>query len=133
MVLSPKSEKQVQKLRVSRLRFIGEQDGLPERELKARLTVFFRRNRSVKRAYLAKVMYGSAEPANVALCLCKGLGPDDTLAHKVGSIFSSMFGTDAHMDIVFVNDAQESALSRVCPPFFIEPETVSQQADGCFE
>lgn len=77
---------------VPQVRFIGEQDGPAERELKQRLAEFFRGHQSVKAAYLARVSYGDAGPVSVALCLRTQLGPDSGIAEKVGRIFASMFG-----------------------------------------
>lgn len=107
-----------QKLEVQRLQFLGEQDGPPERELKGKLSEFFRRDQSVKTAYLAKVSYREQTSTNVALCLRTLYGSDPGMAEKIGRIFSSMFGEQEHMDIVFLNEAQDTELAKICNPFF---------------
>lgn len=111
-------QKHPQKIDVPEVRFVGEQDGLPEREFKERLANFFQRDGSVKSAYLAQVVYHELSPMSVALCLRTQFGPDPGLAEKVGRIFASMFGGHEHLDIVFLNDVQEAELAKKCSRFF---------------
>jgi hypothetical protein len=113
------SKKQPEKVVVPNLRFLGGQDGFPERELKAKLKEFFERDQSVKAAYLAQVAYGDRSPINIVLCLQTQFGPDHGMAEKIGRIFSSLFGADEHMDIVFLTNSQEAELVKVCHPFFV--------------
>lgn len=105
-------------MRVPQPRFLGEQDGPPERELKAALVEFFGRDPSVRAAYLARVAYGDQATANVVLCLRTQFGPDPGLAEKIGRIFASMFGAHEHLDLLFLNDEQENTLRKVAAPFF---------------
>lgn len=116
--LRPKSKKHPQEIHVPQLRFIGDQDGPPERELKERLADFFRRDQSVKAAYLARISYGDPSRVSVALCLRTQFGPDRGMAEKVGRIFATMFGSHEHLDIIFPTIEQEAALAKVCAPFF---------------
>ena len=109
-----------QKSQVAQLRFCGEQDGPPERDLKERLVRFSRRDSSVEAAYLAQVVYGDQSPMNVALCLRTKFGADHGLAEKIGRIFGSIFGPREHLDIIFLDDEQEIELAKVCLPFFDE-------------
>lgn len=113
-----KSKQHPQELNVLRPHFLSEQDGGPERELKARLVEFFHRDQSVVQAYLARVAYGDRSSASVALCVRSKFGPDLGLAEKIGRIFASIFGAHEHLDIIFIDDNQESELEKVCPPFF---------------
>lgn len=112
------SKKHPQEMRMPEPMFLGEQDGLPERELKAKLNEFFRRDLSVRIAYLARVKYGEQAGVNIVLCLRTQFGPDPGLAEKIGRIFASMFGTNENLDLLFLNDAQENALRKVVTPFF---------------
>jgi len=111
------SKNHPKELGVSQLRFLGEQDGPPERELKGRLSEFFRRDQLVSVAYLALVAYEDKSIA-VALCLRSQGGPDRRVAEDIGRIFASMFGGHEHLDIVFLSKAQEGELMRVCQAFF---------------
>jgi hypothetical protein len=104
-------------IHVPRVDFLGEQDGAVERELKTRLSAFFKRDRSVYTAYLARV--GVVGQASVALCLKSQFGPDRGLAEKVGSIFRTIFNAQTHLDIIFLSEAQETELAKVCRPFFL--------------
>ncbi|SRR6266480_412992 len=103
-------------MRVSELRFLGEQDGAPERLLKSRLTEFFQRDKSVHRAYVAKASFEGQ--IGVALCLRTKFGPDRGLAEKIGTIFGTIFNAHEHLDIIFLSDQQESELTKVCSAFF---------------
>jgi hypothetical protein len=96
--------------------FVREQDGPPERDLKVALDHLFGVRGSVERAYLAVVKYGSSESAFVAVCLKGKESPG--LVTEIGETFAALFTADQHLDIVFVTDAQERELARVCEPFY---------------
>jgi len=96
------------------IRFVGEQDGEPERLLKNALTAQFSGDATVTRAYLSRVEY--EDGAHVALCLA---APEDaSLVERIGRCFASIFARQEHVDIVFVSPAQEMELQRVCTPFY---------------
>lgn len=99
------------------LRFIGEQDGTPEREFKERVIPLLDASGSVERGYLARVAYESASTELVALCLVAHQ-PTVGLLGLIGTTFASMFGRDQHLDIVFIDSELEPELARVCQPFF---------------
>ncbi len=84
-------KKRTESTQVSQLRFLGGQDGVPERELKERLIEYFRHSRSVEAAYLAQVTYGGSA-VSVALCLTPSGGHDSDVVQHAGRIFASMFG-----------------------------------------
>ena len=98
------------------IRFLGEQDGDPERQLKAALIGTFDEFPNLKRAYLARVSYGESEAFEVALCLSGN--EDRALVKAAGSRFSELFAGAEHLDILFLNERQEAELQRVCRPFF---------------
>jgi hypothetical protein len=118
------SKKHPQKIQVPKLRFIGEQDGVPERQLKSRLVELFQQDQSVVVAYLANVAYGDQSLANVTLCLRRQFGPDSGLAEKIGNIFAKMFGRHEHLDIIFLDPGSQSELIRVCSPFYEDEEMI---------
>ena len=102
---------------VGRLVFLGEQDGPVEYQLKDRLAQAVLVGSPIARAYLARV-----EPdaeSGVALCL-RGVagGADRHIVRKVAEVFGEIFGAREHLDIVFVSEAQERELRRVCTPFW---------------
>jgi hypothetical protein len=106
----------IQNLQVHEIRFIGEQDGPPERLLKKHLSAAFVFHRHLERAYLAQIQY--VDRAGVVLCIRCVDGQDPQLVEVVGEIFGSIFGAHEHLDILFVSEDQEPALRRVCRPFY---------------
>ncbi len=116
------SRKKSEEVRVREIRFLGEQDGPPERILKDRLADFFRRDRSVSRAYLARVDFGEGKDASVGLGLRTQFGPDKGMVEKVGTIFADVFNAREHLDIIFLTDNQEAELTKACQPFFKQGE-----------
>ncbi len=118
------------------VQFVGEQDGPPERELKDRLATSLR-PMGVRKAYLAVVSYaerkgpqnasgdGAGPELNVALCvsLNDGAAEKGEIVQRASHDFAAMFGPTQHMDIIFLTDQQEAALSKVCHPFYIAMES----------
>jgi SseB protein C-terminal domain len=110
----------VRKLRgksgVGEVRFFGEQDGRPERELKERLANFFQTEPAISAAYLARVIY-SDKSVNVACCVRMQDGSEENVVRSVGEIFAALFGAHEHLDIIFPTHEQETELVTVCTPF----------------
>src|SRR5579871_4007428 len=105
-------------LRVQQINFIVEQDGPPERELKIKLIALFNSASWVRIAYLARVTYEDTGPMHVALCVRGQPGQNRIFAQRVGEIFDSIFGSHEHIDVLWITPEQESALGRVCRPFY---------------
>ena len=103
------------------IRFLGEQDGVPEREFKERVIQLLHANGAVKRGYLARVAYEKVQSPVVALCLLPRKVQLELL-REIGTVFASMFGQNEHLDMFFIDRHQEKVLARVCRPFF-ESET----------
>jgi hypothetical protein len=93
--------------------FIGEQDGAHERRLKEAITVLLDLNASVARAYLARTAGG------VLLGL---LRHDKTesgkLALQMDRAFGALFNTEAHLDVVFLDDEGDARFRKNCRPFY---------------
>jgi SseB protein C-terminal domain len=106
-------------IQIQSLRFIREHDGKPERVLKDRLVESFKQRADVERAYLAQV--SSASQVGVALCLKTRNGPDPSLVREIAVIFAAIFVRQEHLDILFLEESQESALGSVCTPFYAAP------------
>ena len=104
------------KLQVAEIQFLAVQDGPPERLLKTRLSAIFTFHRRLERAYLAQVRY--SDESGVARCLRLADGQKQEIAEVVGEAFGSIFGAHEHLDVLFVSENQESALRRVCRPFY---------------
>jgi len=97
--------------------FVAEQDGAPERRLKSSLVNLFSSDPNVRRAYLVKVDYGNPSAYEVALCL-RSETADESLVKRIGNVFANQFGSNQHLDILFLADGQERDLTQVCKPFY---------------
>jgi hypothetical protein len=98
--------------------FLREQDGAVERELKSELCCCFRTRGDVERAYLAVVHYIGKNTSDIALCLVAKPGTELGIVREVGAVFSRMFNSNEHLDILFANESQEQRLLELCKPFF---------------
>jgi hypothetical protein len=96
--------------------------------LKDRLVEFFKKDRSVLAAFLARVDIGGT--TTVALCLKTQFGPDRGMAEKIGAIFKTIFNAQVHLDIMFPNAVQELGLAKVCKPFFVSGDGGGIPANG---
>lgn len=105
-------------VQVSNMRFLCEQDGRPEQQLKAQLRPLLTDAPIVSRAYLALIEYDNNNMRSVALCLSAFGEPSMELMKSIGLLFSSCFHTSQHLDILVVNPQQESQLQKVCSPFY---------------
>jgi hypothetical protein len=96
--------------------FVGEQDGPVEQQLKATLAAELATRPHVHRAYLAQVRYAPDGPHDVALCI-RG-AKDQAVVEAAGACFARIFASNVHLDIMFLTDAQEQDVQRVCKSFF---------------
>jgi hypothetical protein len=72
----------------------------------------------VESAFLARVTYDGKDPIVVALCLRAQAGSEREVATHIGQIFAGMFGSNQHLDTMFLRDSQEREISAVCKPFY---------------
>jgi hypothetical protein len=113
-----KSVRWPQEIWVQKLRFLGEQDGPPERELKLKLTRLFEPDERISRAYLAIADLGPGTSPAVILCLRTVMGPDRALINRILEQFAAQFRTSETLDILFIDSEQEAELAAVCKPFY---------------
>ena len=106
------------------IRFVGEQDGEPERELKDAMSALFTNEPDVRAAYLALVVFSGVDQPQVVLCLASPENPQ--LAARAGDVFTPMFGNGAFLDMLFLSEEQEGQLEKVCRPFY----SLGRQAHG---
>jgi hypothetical protein len=99
--------------------FLGEQDGVVERELKTAISGFLLSHPAIYSAYLARVSYQEAPGPSVALCLRGRRENVKLLVTGIGEIFKNQFNTTQHLDIFFLSDLQLQALERVAKPFYV--------------
>ena len=105
-------------MQVNKVKYVGEQDGPSEQELKNVLHAYFCENKIVQKAYLARVAFDNSPLGSVALCVRSDKGNKDEIVKNVGGLFSNLFGAHEHLDILFVNSQQEKELAQACKPFF---------------
>ena len=103
---------------VEKFRFVGEQSGSPEQQLKVLLCSYFGNANVVERAYLARVSYNDGSEVHVALCLYTSRSDREATVRGVNALFAKIFAKEEHLDIVFLDSQQELALAKVCRPFF---------------
>ena len=90
--------KKLERRRECVVRFLGEQDGKAEGDLKTALVGVLERH-PVARAYLAQVAFGEGSARSVALCL---KAPErKKIVTDVQAVFGQHFGTDQFLDILF--------------------------------
>jgi hypothetical protein len=116
------SSKPIVTLTVPKVRFLCEQSGPIETTLKERLSKIFSSGGLIRRAYLVRVTYEERGATSVALALRTSTDRDEpALVGTVGATFASIFGSHEHLDILFVREDQEKAVSAVCSAFYSAP------------
>jgi hypothetical protein len=104
-------------VKTKRVLFLGEQDGVAERELKAKLVECLSGKNGVQAAYLVRVSYAEVPEPQVALYLSGGDEQAHALVECVGQAFSGLFKTTQHLDILFLSHTQVVEVQRVAKPF----------------
>jgi hypothetical protein len=115
---TPFARKPTEELKVPAPKFVGEQDGVPERLFKGELSEVLQGRKNLLKAYLAQVRYGDSKEILVCLCLAGTNGEDRSLVEAIHSLFAQHFNPAAHLDILFLKPKQEKQLSAVCNPFY---------------
>jgi len=109
----------LQQFSASHITVIGDQDGAHEQRLKEAISVLLDLNATVTRAYLARVSYDDGTTASVLLGLLthdkKECGK---LALQMDRAFGALFNTEAHLDVVFLDDEGETRIRKSCRPFY---------------
>jgi hypothetical protein len=102
-----------------RVEFLGEQDGVPERALKAAITPILAADPTIARAYLARVGFQPSDQGSVALCVAGPVVPSPAVLREVQLCFGTLFRTGAALDILALSAEQDSDARRVCSPFYV--------------
>jgi hypothetical protein len=100
------------------IRFVGEQDGPSEHDFKRDISILLGTRKDVRSAYLAIADYSDGLPLKVVLCLRLEKGEDKKLLRQVNKIFAKMFSHTESLDVLFLDEAEESCLKRICLPFY---------------
>ena len=103
---------------IGSVKFIAEQDGIPERTLKDALARMFASRTDVRKGYLVRARYGhnTAEP----VVLCIDAAPDSKygLVAAIQEEFAKVFHKTVSLDIIFLKSEQVEEVSRVASPFY---------------
>ncbi|MGH7939815.1 MAG: hypothetical protein ACREFR_01930, partial [Limisphaerales bacterium] len=108
-------------LKADDIQFLGELDGNKERLFKEKVTKFLQSSRNAECAYLARII-GRDLPANGILCLRMQSDFDKGVRKGIGECFADVFSLQDNFNILLLSHEQESALRKVCPPFFKNPD-----------
>jgi hypothetical protein len=98
--------------------FLGEQDGVVERELKTELLSCFTPDMHVSAAFLARVSYEDVPGPHVTLCIRGNEQNASELVQRIGSVFAKQFNSTQKLDIFFMSETQLEAIKRVAKPFY---------------
>jgi hypothetical protein len=98
----------------SAVSFIGEQDGARELRLKEAISVLLDLSATVARAYLVRANAGG---------VMLGLVTHDKkesgkLASQMDRAFGALFNTEAHLEVVFLDDESDARIRKTCAPFY---------------
>jgi hypothetical protein len=110
--------KLVTPLHVQKVKFLGEQDGLVERAVKARWSEILSAYPEIRRAFLVRASYEASNDMHVVLALCSNAGADQGLIEALRIPYAALFHQDCPLDMVFANAPQESLIEEVCAPFY---------------
>jgi len=110
--------------RESRVLFLGEQDGAPEREFKDAALVAMQACQEVYALYLARVSYDEIKVVHIAICIKTANADQKFITTSIARIFATLFSTHEHLDVLFLSEDQEISLSKVCHPFYQKQKTV---------
>ena len=109
---------QVTEVHTPSLRFLGEQEGPVERQVKAAWAPILAASPNVNRAFLLRALYAD-KTQHVVLALCAVGQPDVDLVRALRVPYAAIFSSDCPLDMAFVNAAQESEVEKVCSPFYV--------------
>jgi hypothetical protein len=99
--------------------FTGEQDGSHERRLKEAISVLLDLSATVARAYLVRASYGGSRGGVVLGLVTHDKKESGKLALQMDRAFGALFNTEAHLDVVFLDDEGDARIRKTCPPFYI--------------
>jgi len=98
--------------------FVGEQDGAHERRLKEAISVLLDLDTTVTRAYLVRANYDGVRGGAVLGLLTHDRQESGKLALQMDRAFAVLFNTDAHLDVVFLDDEADARVRKNCAPFY---------------
>lgn len=108
---------QVTQMQTTSLRFLCEQDGPAERQIKSQWMPILEADPRIRRAFLVRAQYAD-QTEHVILALSSTGGTDAGLMESLRIPYTAIFREDCPLDMAFITDAQQSHIEKVCPPFY---------------
>jgi SseB protein C-terminal domain len=108
---------QVMQVQTTSLRFLCEQDGPAERQIKAQWLPILEAEPHIRRAFLVRAQY-SDQTEHVILALSSTGGSDSALMDALRIPYVATFRDDCPLDMAFINEAQQAHIEKVCRPFY---------------
>ena len=102
----------------SAVSFIGEQDGARELRLKEAISVLLDLSATVTRAYLVRASTGGITGGVMLGLVTHDKKESGKLALQMDRVFGALFNTEAHLDVVFLDDEGDVRIPESCPPFY---------------
>jgi hypothetical protein len=106
-------------IRPEQVTFVGEHTGPAEKKLTDVLRRFFaHRPTFFLRAHLARISFGEPSACSVVLCIRHADNIEENLHRGFKRMFSEVIRTGRSFDLMFLGEAQERELRKVCQPFY---------------
>jgi len=102
----------------SGITFIGDHDGAHEQRLKEAISVLLDLNATVTRAYLVRASYDGITGGVVLGLVTHDKKESGKLALQMDRAFGALLNTDAHLDVVFLDDEGDARIRKTCRPFY---------------
>jgi hypothetical protein len=98
--------------------FTGEQNGAHEQRLKEAISVLLDLNATVARAYLVRVLNDATTGGFMLGLVTQDQKESGKLALQMDRVFGALFNTNAHLDVVFIDDGSDAKIRETCQPFY---------------
>ncbi|MGA2998268.1 hypothetical protein [Bradyrhizobium sp.] len=98
--------------------FIGERDGAHELRLKEAISVLLDLSATVARAYLVRANTGGIAGGVMLGLVTHDKKESGKLALQMDRVFGALFNTEAHLDVVFLDDEGDARIRESCLPFY---------------
>jgi hypothetical protein len=98
--------------------FVGEQDGARELRLKEAISVLLDLSATVARAYLVRASTGGIVGGVMLGLVTHDKKESGKLASQMDRAFGALFNTEAHLDVVFLDDEGDALVRKTCAPFY---------------
>jgi hypothetical protein len=102
----------------SDITFMDEREGAQERRLKEAIAVLLDLDATVVRAYLVCANYNGVIGGAMLGLLTRDRQESGKLALQMDRACGALFDTEAHLDVVFLDDEDDAQFREACAPFY---------------